>query len=93
MSNIQNRLKWLPVRNESAYPLCEEAVPMWELGCICRRSLCFRWFPCAIKTCPESNRSVNPNDKFDCGITGCKKCDLFEFYVPRKKVCFWDIQF
>lgn len=62
-----------------------------DLGkpCQCRYELCIGWYPCGLKYCrgkDSSGRLVS----YRCGIKTCRKCCVFDYYVPQKLTCLWD---
>jgi len=84
---LTTAIESLPISNGSAYPTCEDARHNWELGCICKRLICMTGFPCDPVSCQGREEQSS-----DCISKTCTKCTNFQFYVPNKRNCFWNIK-
>ena len=58
--------------------------------CLCHYEVCVGWYPCGLKYCKDKD-SANKVTSYRCGIKTCSKCRMFEFYVPQRDQCAWDM--
>lgn len=58
--------------------------------CVCQIHTCIMWYPCALKYCHGSD-NFGRLVSYRCGIKTCKRCLAFNYIVPTKLKCLWDI--
>ncbi|XKL65480.1 hypothetical protein PGB90_008900 [Kerria lacca] len=65
---------------------CSKLSNLW-FSCLCRLELHIPWYPCSLKFCKSSDRTV---DNYRCGIKTCKKGYRFSYFIKYKQLCLWD---
>ncbi|RUS82600.1 hypothetical protein EGW08_009628 [Elysia chlorotica] len=74
------------------YPRCRDLKGAGSLQhpCTCQLHTCVMWYPCGLKYCHGSD-NFGRLVSYRCGIKTCKRCLAFNYTVPTKLKCLWDI--